>query len=126
MTIALTLPYPPSANRMWRSVPGLKSPIKSREYQAWIKAATACIPMTARDEIKGKFEALIRADRPDRRRRDLDNLTKPILDLLRPTPTFKGVIEDDHLAHRIITEWTGDDPVADARVHVTLRARSAE
>lgn len=124
--ISLSLPYPPSANRMWRSPPGLKSPIKSREYIAWIKAATACIPLSARDEIKGKFIAEIRVDRPDRRIRDLDNLTKPLLDLLKPTPQHKGVVEDDHLAHRITTEWTGDDPVEAARIHITIRPRSPE
>ncbi len=119
--ISLTLPYPPSANRMWRAVPGLKSPIKSREYQAWIKAATATIPMAVRDEIKGAFHAEIEVDRPDRRARDLDNLIKPILDLLKPTPTHKGVIRDDSDTQSITVRWTGSEPVKPAFVRVTLK-----
>lgn len=119
--IELTLPYPPSANRLWRSVPGLKSPIKSREYVAWLRAVAAAIPMTARAEIKGRFHAEILADRPDRRARDLDNLIKPILDALKPTPQAKGVIEDDHLSQSITIRWTGDEPVKAACVRVILR-----
>lgn len=123
MAVSLTLPYPPSANRLWRSVPKLKSPIKSREYLAWIKAAQACIPMTARDEIKGQFRVLIEADRPDRRARDLDNLTKPLLDVLCPTNTHKGVIEDDHLAIEITSRWTSDEPKKPALVRVTIEGK---
>lgn len=123
MAVSLTLPYPPSANRLWRSVPKLKSPIKSREYLTWIKAAQACIPMTARDEIKGQFRVLIEADRPDRRARDLDNLTKPLLDVLCPTNTHKGVIEDDHLAIEITSRWTSDKPKKPALVRVTVEGK---
>lgn len=123
MSVSLTLPYPPSANRMWRSVPKLKSPIKSREYLAWIKAAQGCIPMVARDEIKGAFIVTIEADRPDRRKRDLDNLVKPILDLLRPTTTHKGVIEDDHLAEQITIRWTSAEPKKPASVRVTIEGK---
>jgi hypothetical protein len=38
-TIVLTLSCPPSANRIWRKVPGFKRPLLSEEYRAWITSA---------------------------------------------------------------------------------------
>lgn len=123
MTVSLTLPYPPSANMMWRSTRNQKSLYKSSAYVAWINACHAAIPFRLRDEIKGRFTVTISVDRPDRRKRDIDNLTKPILDVLKPTPQLKGVIEDDCLADEITIRWTSDEPKKPAQVHVTIEGK---
>lgn len=74
--IALTLPYPPSVNRYWRNVNGRTIlSAEGREYrQAVFKVCNGLIPIT------GLVEVHIVATRPDKRKRDLDNLLKATLD----------------------------------------------
>jgi crossover junction endodeoxyribonuclease RusA len=116
--IALQLPYPPSANRLWRNVPG-KGTLKSKAYREWLEEATVWIATQAKGQfIGGRFCVSILADAPDRRRRDLDNLAKPCLDAL----TLSGVVGDDSLARKVILEWSDAEPAQPGRLNVTLRA----
>jgi crossover junction endodeoxyribonuclease RusA len=39
--------------------------------------------------------------RPDKRKRDIDNLLKPVLDALQ----MSGVIQDDHYAQSVFAQW---------------------
>lgn len=119
--ITLSLPYPPSANKLWRYVNGRA--IKSADYRRWLNEALVAIPLDARGKITGRCSIEIRADRPDRRARDLDNLLKPSLDALKPPKDapLKGVITDDSLVAPLSIDWTSDEPVSGARVHVTIR-----
>jgi len=83
----ITLPWPPSMNRYWRAVNGRN--ILSREgrsYRAAVAAAT-----TASLPVLGRLSVQIECYQPDKRRRDLDNLCKGILDGL----AHAGVYEDD-------------------------------
>lgn len=109
----LSLPFPPSANRIWRFVPGQPTPLKSAEYRTWLKAAKA--ECWGARGVQGHFHLRIIATAPDRRRRDLDNLCKPVADLL----TQAGLIEDDSLAQSIHLEWTAT-PVKGGSVLVTV------
>lgn len=116
--ISLTLPMPPSANRLWRN--GKKRPFKSGEYLTWEQAAQAAIPMSARNLIRGKHSVTMVVDRPDRRLRDLDNRIKPVMDALKDQKFLKGVIRDDSDTQSITVCWTGDEPVKPACVRVTI------
>ena len=51
--------------------------------------------------IKGPYALSILAKRPDKRRRDIDNLIKPISDLLMTV----GVIEDDSDCDLVSARW---------------------
>ncbi len=51
--------------------------------------------------IKGPYKISITAARPDNRKRDLDNILKPISDLLKTM----GAIEDDHLCEMLTARW---------------------
>ena len=86
---AIVLPWPPSNNTYYRRV-GAKTLIsaKGRDYcKAVIKAcAEARI-----SRLDGRLAVAIKACPPDRRRRDLDNLLKGLLDAL----THGGAWEDD-------------------------------
>lgn len=79
---------------------------RSKEYQDWI--ALAAWEMRAqlgpKKVITEPFKIVIRVNRPDRRKRDLDNLLKPILDLV----AHYGLIENDSLCHWIDARWEGE------------------
>ena len=79
---------------------------KSQEYKDWL--ALAAWEMRAqlgpKRVITEPFKLTVRVERPDRRKRDLDNLLKPILDLLG----HYGLIENDSLCHWIDARWEGE------------------
>ena len=90
-TFVLTLPIPPSANRIWRKVPGCRKPLLSEEYRAWITTAgwVAKMQMVGFAGIVGAFRATI--DVPVKSRRDLDNWSKTLFDLCQRV----GAVRDD-------------------------------
>jgi len=102
--IDFRIPYPPSTNRIWRQGHGRMH--KSQEYKDWL--ALAAWEMRAqlgpKRVIDEPFKIVIRVNRPDRRKRDLDNLIKPILDLI----AHYGLIENDSLCHWIDAQWDGE------------------
>lgn len=94
--ITLRLPFPPSVNAMWRT-PN-KGPLAGRtmlsgEGRAYRKAVNDQVTLqrVVRHELKGKLALSLIARPPDRRKRDLDNLLKGILDALQ----HAAVIDDD-------------------------------
>jgi Holliday junction resolvase RusA-like endonuclease len=110
---SLIITIPPSVNRAWVNVPG-KGRARSAEYNRWREDAGWTIRAARIAKITGHVAIRIRAGVPARRR-DLDNITKPILDAL----TAFGVIEDDGLAHRITSEWSAG--VESGLVEVEIR-----
>lgn len=88
--LTLTLPWPPTANTYYRNLPG-KTLIseKGRAYRAAV-AQQVLVQRGAR-RLSGRLAVAIVAHVPDRRRRDLDNLFKGVLDSL----THAGVWLDD-------------------------------
>lgn len=93
----LTLPYPPSMNTYWRNVPAgiykgrsLRActllNAKARAYHEEVGYTLKRIP-----KLLSKLVLEIAVIKPDKRKRDLDNLLKPILDTLQKC----GVYEDD-------------------------------
>jgi len=89
------LPWPPTMNTYWRHV-GRKTLLSAagREYREEALALLAdAYPVAAnpRPLIAGRLAVLLECCPPDRRRRDLDNLPKALLDAL----THAGVWGDD-------------------------------
>ena len=94
MEITLHVPFPPSVNNYWRWGP--KGPLISkagREYRqavslyAWKGIERGKNPFP----LRGRLHVTIRLYMPDRRRRDIDNSAKALLDSL----TKAGVWVDD-------------------------------
>lgn len=86
----ITLPWPPSMNGYFASVRGrLILSAKGRLYREVVKARALAErwPNFNHARIGIEFEAWV----PDRRRRDLDNLLKPMCDAL----THAGLWHDD-------------------------------
>lgn len=79
---------------------------KSQEYKDWLALAAWEIraQLGPKKVITEPFKLTARVQRPDRRKRDLDNLLKPILDLLG----HYGLIENDSLCHWIDARWEGE------------------
>ena len=86
MSYEVTLPWPPTVNTYWRSVNGRN--ILSKKARQYKK--DAAIFLRAAD-LKGDLKVVIECHMPDKRRRDLDNLLKPLLDVMGDC----GVYEDD-------------------------------
>lgn len=116
--IRLTLPFPPTANNMHTVARGRK--IDSGTYRHWKSVAEAEVMLwrvLARPRpVDGPYNITIECDRPDRRRRDLGNLEKPVSDLL----VSAGVIADDSNAQSITLRWSDKPPAKSATVSVTL------
>jgi len=100
-SLSIDLPFPPSANRLWRSTKDGRH-YRSPRYQTWFQAAGIEINRQRPGKIEGQFSVLLQLGRPDRRRRDLDNLMKPVLDLLQ----HYGIIENDSLAQHVSVHWS--------------------
>lgn len=86
----MVLPFPPSMNHYWRNVGGrVLISREGREYRQAIAelAASEGWPKFGQQRVSVHIEAWM----PDKRRRDLDNLLKSLLDSL----THAGVWEDD-------------------------------
>lgn len=91
----ITLPYPPTVNTYWRNVAGrVLISAKGRVYRTEVAKAV----MLARRAgtvpawpISKRLAVRLDAAPPDRRKRDLDNITKALLDAL----THAGVWLDD-------------------------------
>ena len=86
----VTLPWPPSLNRYYRNVAGVtKISAEGRAYRAAVVDLVA--ESRTAPPMAGDVAVEIEAYMPDRRRRDLDNLLKGLLDAL----THAGLWLDD-------------------------------
>lgn len=101
--LTFTLPWPPSVNTYWRSVivqgprgPRVKLLIseKGREYR---KRVAAIVQQKQERMAPGRYDVWIDAHPPDKRKRDLDNLPKAILDSL----AHAGVYVDDGMIDKL-------------------------
>jgi crossover junction endodeoxyribonuclease RusA len=114
----IVLPWPPSVNTYWRSVGGkVLISAEGRKYRDAV-AAMALVSLWPRfptERVKVEIEAWM----PDRRRRDLDNILKSLLDSL----THAGVWDDDSQVDdlRIFRA-----PLIGGMCKVTIAAVSAE
>jgi Holliday junction resolvase RusA-like endonuclease len=79
--------------------------VKTTRYQAWLREVSATIKSQGLVHIPGDVSVEILIIKPDRRKRDLDNLAKSILDAL----VLNGVIDDDSLIQKILLAWHSDN-----------------
>lgn len=103
--IVIELPFAPSVNRLWRMGRGKKM-YKSKVYEDWIIVAQQLIYIGKHKPILGFYRLTIEAVRPDKRRRDIDNLIKAVSDVLQDT----GLIEDDCLCQEVTAKWVKEGP----------------
>lgn len=114
-TVTLTLPFPPSVNRMWRSVNGKM--LLSREARVYL-AQVAFTIRSEKFEKDVRLEADITVHAKDNRRRDLDNLMKITLDSLEKSEVFENDSQFDKL-----TISRGEVDPQDPRVVINIQER---
>ena len=114
--IELALPYPPSVNHYWRMWRGRM--VICREGRAYREEVCALLPAGGfRKPPPGARIALcMDAFPPDRRRRDLDNLQKAVLDALE----HAGLYADDSQIDLLVTRRCR--LVAGGKLHVRVGA----
>ena len=101
--IEITLPWPPSVNTYWRNFDGrMIISARGREYRETVGDQMTLQKMVK--HFKGQLRVEIEAFRPDKRRRDLDNLLKATLDGL----AHAGVYEDDSQIVDLRIYWAKD------------------
>jgi Holliday junction resolvase RusA-like endonuclease len=113
MTV-IRLPFPPTLNNLF--INAGKRRIKSEGYKAWLFEAGWTLKAQRPTPIHGPYILTLTLLAPDRQQRDLDNLCKATSDLL----VEHGVIDADHLAKRIILEWSDAAPIFPGAVTVTV------
>ena len=91
----IRLPFPPSVNRT------RKVDRANRKLATWKRNAGKELLLQPVMPIVEPYHLDITLERPDKRRRDLDNFLKPILDLLQE----HGVTPDDSQCQGITVRW---------------------
>ena len=95
--MTLELPWPPQANHLYTVARGRKIlSSKGRAYRANVLAS--CLEQRAPRLGTARIALTVTAHPPDRRKRDLDNLTKGLLDALQYARVFNDDAQVDHLA----------------------------
>ena len=101
----LILPFPVSVNAM--HLVANRHLIRSKRYRDWLERTVGYIRAVGNpkmpDDTPLDVEIVIR--RPDQRRRDIDNLTKSVLDALQEG----GVIGDDCWVWSLAVRWWRPD-----------------
>ena len=110
--IELALPYPPSVNHYYRCV-GNRMLI-SREGRKFRKHVCSILSLAKIRPLAGPLHIEIDVFPPDRRRRDLDNVQKSLLDALE----HGGAYEDDSQIVKLVVEK--HDPVRQGKVTVRI------
>jgi crossover junction endodeoxyribonuclease RusA len=115
--ISLSLPYPPTTNNLYRNTGG-RGRVKTEHYKAWLNEAGWLVKAQRPAPLPGRYRLSLVATAPDARRRDVDNLLKPVSDLLKAC----GVIEEDSLAKSVFAEWSDEPPCKPGALKVVIEA----
>lgn len=110
--IELELPYPPSVNHYWRRV-GPRTLI-SRGGRAFRNEVCAILAARRVRPLDGALAVSIELFPPDRRRRDVDNAMKSLLDAL----AHGGAYHDDSQVARLTIQRRGVVPGGKVRVRL--------
>jgi len=99
MSYTIDLPFPPSANTYYRTFKGrMLLSEKGRQYKQAV--ALACYRKGLPKTMTGRLVVDILATVPDKRKRDIDNLHKALLDSLAGVGVFRNDEQIDDLRIR--------------------------
>ena len=118
-TLKLTLPYPPTANSLYEHGGRLRLTRNQKSYRI---AVFAEVFNSHEEHLVGPLGIAIDAVRPDKRKRDLDNLLKSTIDALQHARLFA----DDSQIEDLSIRWASVPPDPPGRLIVTLRELSGD
>ena len=113
--LIVSLPYPPTVNTYWRMFKN-RMIISERGRKYRVDVLEAVLKQRAVKHLEKDLKINIVVTRPDNRRRDLDNLTKALLDGL----THAGLWEDDSQIVDMHIAWSKKDGNECAEVMVEV------
>ncbi len=113
MMLDLELPYPPSVNHYWRRV-GARTLI-SRGGRAFRQMVCSILATRGVRPLDGPLAVEVTIHPPDKRRRDIDNVQKALLDALQ----HGGAYGDDSQIVRLTIEK--GDPLDGGKTLVQIR-----
>lgn len=113
MMLDLELPYPPSVNHYWRRV-GARTLI-SRRGRAFRQTVCSILATRGVRPLDGPLAVEVTIHPPDKRRRDIDNVQKALLDALQ----HGGAYGDDSQIVRLTIEK--GDPLDGGKTLVHIR-----
>jgi len=119
--VVLELPWPPSMNNYWRHV-GHKTMLSAAGRIYRHAVAGAVLEQRAARHFAGRLSVIVQAYPPDRRRRDLDNMLKAVLDALEAA----GVYEDDSQIDELLIRRMGVVPNGGITVYIWEEATNGE
>ena len=109
----ITLPWPPTVNNYYTVARGRK--ILSTKGRAYKKEAIRWLwEQTVSKGCDGVYSVMIHVRPPDNRKRDIDNLLKPLLDSL----VEYGAIPDDSMIFDLRIQRF--DPIKGGKVEMTV------
>lgn len=120
--IELTLPFAPSVNHYWKHcVVNRRPKVYLSDAANRYKTDVARIVLLSgiKQQLVGRLSVVIYAHMPDKRKRDIDNLSKGILDSL----TGAGVWADDEQIDELKIVRCGKWPGGKIRVHIMELSR---
>ena len=105
----LLFPFPPTTNNLFA---GRARRFASKGYRAWQAEADHALSLQAPlPRFDGPVSVVLTLGRPDKRRRDLANYEKAVIDRI----VHHGILSDDSLIHELTMLW-GD--VTGCRVEI--------
>lgn len=110
----LVLPFPPSGHTLFRLHKGSRL---SESYRKWRDEAGWVLKTQTPKKTLGRVGIHLTFRSPDKRRRDLDNLLKPVIDLL----VTHGLIEGDDSRFVRVLEASWDDIAIEPGVVVVIK-----
>lgn len=94
------IPIPPSMNALWR-ISGRRM-YRTKKYTEWLEDCRRSLDGQAKPAIDTTFNIEIIVGRPSKRRMDIDNRGKAVMDMLQ----HMDIITDDCLANRVTMMWS--------------------
>lgn len=104
--IELELPWPPTANTYWRRNGGRYFISKrGQDYREYV--SKVCYPYQGLFVAEDRLRLRIKAYPPDKRKRDLDNLFKSVLDSIQHSGIYVDDSQIDKLSIERMPEYEG-------------------
>jgi len=95
-SVTVQLPWPPTANHYWKRNGNIYFISKAGLYYRLTTSST-CFNFKGLFTSKQRLKVVVEAFPPDRRRRDLDNLCKCLLDSLQKAGVYADDSQIDYL-----------------------------